>query len=532
MANSCGDCAYTTCARLHSYVDECRLSDRNPCLECVQMAKLDSQISKVQSQLAQLAQKRHASKTKINRRHEPFIHRLPLELSSQIFVRYVHQVYNTFDPKEAFRSRHAKDWSPALFLSSICSTWRKIAFATPEIWRFIFIPLLGYDPDVDLKRELLNDCVGRTGQYTLFIGVFQFQPEANPLFSRLEEKLDEFVPLFEAINAVAHRSEELTIWGLPMLAMRNIIPDDTPSLRAVQIVEPFKYFEDGDWPMGWNSGSISLAGPLLRSLEFGANTSSLLGFSDIEWNTFTTVTMSGINLKEGFNILRQAPCLTSCSFLFESGPNTKPVNPPIIHSALEKLDMDSDPFQDYLKTFANSVTLPSLRELSIQTWTLPNMKPLFDRSQCQIRTLTLILEQNTPEDSVLKLLNILPSVEHFTLEIANAVRMPVITNNFFERLRDPRFASSGASAKPFLPNLSSLSYTGIMAFTWPAFLEVFPPHNDIAHAAGRRPLSEVSLELKLPKGVIGDHGVVARLRQIQQSKIELVVTDLEGEDLL
>ena len=536
MANPCEDCAYTTCAQLHSYVDECKLSDGNPCQECVQMAKLDSQISQVQSQLSQLAQKRHALKTKINQRHEPFIHRLPLELSSQIFVRYVHQVYSTFDPEEASRLRHAKDWSPAFFLSSICSTWRTIAFATPEIWRFISIPLRGYDPDVYLKIKLLNDCVGRAGQHTLFIGVFQFQLEAYPLLSRLEEKLDTLEPLLEAIKAVACRSERLALWGLPTLAMHYIIPDDTPNLRAVQIVEALRYYDewDGCGAMGWHGGSITLAGPLLRSLEFGSNTSSLLNFSDIEWNTLTTVTMSAINLKEGFNILRQAPCLTSYSFLFELGSNTNPVNPPIIHSALEKLDMDSDPFEDCLKTFASSVTLPSLRELSIRNWTrtLPNLKPLFERSQCQIRTLTLFLEQNTLEDSVLELLDILPSVEHFTLEIANPDRTPVITNNFFKWFRDPRFASSGASAKPFLPNLVSLSYTGNMDFTWPTFLEIFPPHNDVAHAAGRRPLSKVSLKMELPKGAIGDHGVVARLRQIQQSKIELVVTDLKGKDLL
>jgi len=530
MADPCEDCVYTTCAQLHSHVDGCKLSDGKPCQECVQMAKLDAQISKVQSQLAQLAKKRHALKTKINQRHETLIHRLPREASSRIFTHYVHQVYRDFDPKELSRSRHAKDWSPALFLSSICSTWRKIAFTTPEIWRFISIPLREYDPDVDLKIELLNECVGRAAQRTLFIGVFQFQLEANPLFSRLEEKLEAYEPLFEAINAVAHRSEELTIYGLPMLAMNYIIPDDTPNLRAVRIIEAFRYFEDGDGPVGWNGGYITLEGPLLKSLEFGSNTSTLLDSSHIKWDTLTTVTMSAINLKEGFNILRQGPCLTSCSFLFESVYDTKPVKPPITHSALEKLDMDSDPRLDYLTTFANSVTLPSLRELSIRTWTLPDMKPLFERSQCQIRTLSLILEQNTPEDSVLKLLNILPSVEHFTLEIANAVRKPVITNNFFERLRDPRFASSGTSAT--LPNLSSLSYTGNMDFTWPAFLEIFPPHNDVAHVAARRPLSEVSLELKLPKGAIGDPGVVARLRQIQQSKIELVVTDLDGKDLL
>jgi hypothetical protein len=426
---------------------------------------------------------------------------------------------------------YTSDWSPALFLSSICTTWRKIALATPEIWRFINIPLLKYDPDVDLKIQLLNECVDRTGQRTLFIGVFQLQLDEEPHFSRLQEKLDTLVPLFNAVKKVACRSQEITLWGLPTRALELIIPMDTPNLGAVRIAEAFRYFpEDGEDARSgqWNSGNISLAGPLLRSLDFGFETSSLLDFTQIGWDTITTVTMSAINVEEGIDILRQASCLTSCSFVFEKD-YINPVNPPVVNSTLEQLRIDFSDFRVGV-TFAKSVTLPSLQELYIRTSTLPDLKPLFERSQCRIRELALTLDQNIPEDDVLKLLNILPSVENFALEISNTIRKPVITNKFFERLRDPRFASSG-SAKPLLPKLTSLSYTGSMHFTWPAFLEIFPPPGDVVHATGR-PLSEVSLELHLPKGVIGDLGVIARLRQIRQSNINLVITDFEGEDLL
>jgi hypothetical protein len=329
MENSCDDCAYTTCAQLHSHVaHECKLSDGNPCQECVQMAKLDSQISEVHSKLVQLAQKRHALKTKINQRHEPFINRLPRSVSSQIFADYVHQVYDTFDPEEASDSTYTSDWSPALFLSSICATWRKIALATPEIWRFINIPLLEYDPDVDLKIQLLNECVDRAGQRTLFIGVFQFQLDEEPRFSQLEEKLDTLEPLFNAVKKVACRSEEITLWGLPTYALQLIIPTDTPNLRSVRIAEAFRLFPDGDGPVGWNAGSIYLAGPLLRSLEFGSQTCSLLDFIGIEWDTITTVTMSAINVKEGIEILRQASCLTSCSFVFYNWLRYRSRKPP------------------------------------------------------------------------------------------------------------------------------------------------------------------------------------------------------------
>ena len=242
MEDICKDCTYTVCGRLpvHTYTPrECKLSNGKPCQECVhwQMAKLDSQISQLHSQLVQLTHNRHVLITKINQRHEPFIHRLPLSVSSQIFEEYVHQVHSDFDPKEASDSTHVKDWSPALFLSSICATWRRIAFATSEIWRFINIPLREDNPDVYLKLKLLDECVERSCQRTLFIGVFQFQLYEDPHFYRLKEKLDKLGFLYEAIKKTAWGAEEITLWGLPTPALQRIIPTNTPNLTMVRIAE-------------------------------------------------------------------------------------------------------------------------------------------------------------------------------------------------------------------------------------------------------------------------------------------------------
>ena len=105
--------------------------------------------------------------------------------------------------------------------------------------------------------------------------------------------------------------------------------------------------------------------------------------------------------------------------------------------------------------------------------------------------------------------------------------MPIITNKFFERLRDPRFTKPSGFTNPLLPKLTSLSYTGRMYFTWPAFLETFPPPGNVFGAG--RPLSEVSLKLYLPEAI--DLDVITKLREIQQSKIKLVVTDTDARDL-
>ena len=533
MEDTCKDCqcAYTTCAQLHTYAaSECKLSDGKPCQECVQMELLDSQISQVHSQLVQLAHKRRALKTKINQRHEPLIHCLPWSVASQIFEDYVHQVHSDFDPKVASNSTYMRfgDWSPALLLSSICTTWRKMAFATSEIWRFINIPLLEDNPDIALKIKLLNECVERSCQRTLFIGVFQFQ---------YSKKLCELEPLFRAIKKIACRSEEFTLWGLPTLALQLIIPTNTPNLRRVQITDYLGVFGDEDddpEAERWYNADISLAGPLLKDLHFGHGTDFLFDCCRIEWGTITTVTiMSAITVKDGIDILRQAPHLTSCSFILKEGFDSRnPEKPPIVNSTLEKLHIDfSRCGRDFVKKFADSVTLPSIQEFSLRTSNLIYMKPLFERSQCQVRTFSLTLDQNISEDDVLILLSILSSVEHFVLEAKNS--KPIITNKFFERLRDSRFTintkPSGASTNPLLPKLTSLSYTGKMYFTWRAFLEMFPSPGNVL-AVGR-PLSEVSLKLSSP--VSGDLRDLKKLREIQQSKIKLAVMSLEdGEDLL
>ena len=535
MEDICKDCTYTICGRLpvHTYTPrECKLSNGKPCQECVhwQMAKLDSQISQLHSQLVQLTHNRHVLITKINQRHEPFIHRLPLSVSSQIFEEYVHQVHSDFDPKEASDSTHVKDWSPALFLSSICATWRRIAFATSEIWRFTNIPLREDNPDVDLKITLLDECVGRSCQRTLFIGVFQFQMYEDPDFSRLEEKLNKLRFLFEAIKKTACGAEEITLWGLPTPALQHIIPTNTPNLTMVRIAEHVREFLDYIWT---DDADFSLAGPLLKNLDFGYGSEDLLRYCKIDWRTITTVTMSAILLREGIRILRLAPCLTSCSFIFVDIDSVDPVNPPIVNSTLEKLHIDfSNCGQDVVEMFAESVTLPSLRELSLLSSEFLYMMPLFERSRCQVRRLSLTLYQNNIEEQVFMLLSVLPHVEHFALESSITFQKPIITRKFFEELRDPRFLQSGASTKPLLPKLTSLSYMGKKDFTWAAFLKMFPPPGDVLVPVNRRPLSEVSLKLYLPKAVIGDPDVIAKLREIQQSKIKLVVTNLDGKDLL
>jgi len=89
--------------------------------------------------------------------------------------------------------------------------------------------------------------------------------------------------------------------------------------------------------------------------------------------------------------------------------------------------------------------------------------------------LTLVLARCIPDGDIVELLKIMPSVEDLTLKGPLSAGKRTVTNQFFQTLRHQRSASSSKAANQVLPKLKSLSYTGPMHFTWPVFLEMFPP---------------------------------------------------------
>ena len=58
-----------------------------------------------------------------NQRHDPFIHRLPVEIAFKNFTTYVDDIDSAFD---VYNAKRLEDWPLAMHLSSICVTWRKL----------------------------------------------------------------------------------------------------------------------------------------------------------------------------------------------------------------------------------------------------------------------------------------------------------------------------------------------------------------------------------------------------------------------
>lgn len=216
MRNPCNDCQ-ASCSQIHLDYDplSCKISNGDPCQQSCQMAVLDDRISQVHAELVALAHKRRFLKMRINHRHELFIHRLPLEISSKIFTTYVDDIDSAFHPKYA---KSLEQRSPALHLSSICTAWRSVARCTAQIWKVIRVPLLRNPVNVQLLTELVTQLFSLSGQRPLSLTVHHNYREDSghpfddsALFRAYIRRLRSLDDLLLTTRAVTSRCTEISL---------------------------------------------------------------------------------------------------------------------------------------------------------------------------------------------------------------------------------------------------------------------------------------------------------------------------------
>lgn len=66
-----------------------------------------------------------------------------------------------------------EQWSPALYLPSICMACRIFPHCTAPIWRVIRVPLLRNLVNINLLNELMTELFSLSGQHSLSLGLYQ-----------------------------------------------------------------------------------------------------------------------------------------------------------------------------------------------------------------------------------------------------------------------------------------------------------------------------------------------------------------------
>ena len=356
----------------------CSSDSRNVCDYCSRLEELDREIAET---LSNLAEKRRVLMAKINQNHDPYVHQLPSEIASQIFLFYkdincppAQKTADPFPYTDPLRS--------LLQVASVCKTWREIMFATPELWTSINI--FSYSISIPLHAELAEQWLDRAGALPLSITVYCNQ-------SSLSDDTvhpNDLAPLFEVLRRHSARWRELILY-IPM----DFYPCFQGDLTGAPILEVFRLLPSEEYTT--HSHRLILADtPRLVNLEI-----SFPRLVDImpQWSGLTRFEAEAVSVEEILYLLQMAPLLVLC---IAGGVNDMPAfgipDHPITHPSLKMFHFA--PFHDLsaIGTLFDKMVLPGLEHFVYISpadaplrFPIATLCSLFNRSRSPLTHFTL-----------------------------------------------------------------------------------------------------------------------------------------------
>ncbi|KAF8170081.1 hypothetical protein BJ912DRAFT_998303, partial [Pholiota molesta] len=424
------------------------------CEACRSLAKVDSDKSPKKESTygivttAGLEYKKRLLRTQINHRHDPFVHRMPIEIASQIFISFLEDD-DTTEGHDFFRSSNRRrGWAAPLLLASVCHTWRKIALSTPQLWTFLHVHL-SKSSNIPIYTELTGQWLGRSGQLPLSIGLSFADTYPSHTVAPLFDIIRECSPRWRQLMLrIATNYYKKLVHGLDVL----------PSLEEILLHPP----TESAWSSADNFGVGRT--PSLRHLEV-SNIS--LAKVPIQWNLLTTFEATDIFLADIMGLLRMAQHLVRCKFVKISGSiGIFPLPTSLItHPSLRELSVHPDgDISTKLDLLFARLVLPKLErfecDFSDSRDNLPvdTLCGLFARSQCPLAYFALRLTSShtrVTDVSLMRVLQEVPTLTH--LAVFAECTTSILSDALLERLSAPLLSSSQAGAE-FLLRLERLEF--------------------------------------------------------------------------
>ncbi|PPQ70649.1 hypothetical protein CVT26_010071 [Gymnopilus dilepis] len=440
----------------------CQSLGEEPCSACSDVEDLNQQIKAIQTTLTKLFHERSEAGTLFNAKHPSMIHRMPLEVTSNVFEHY------------------AQHSSP-LTLGAVCKDWRQVAWSAPRLWTLFVVHAdrVNTDDMVEIGKEWL----GRSGCLPLSV-----------YFPRTEGPLDHvhLGKLIEAVNQHSGRWQSLDL-NLPPSTLRLFRETGgSPTtltnlaLRATIASEPVEV-------------NVTKCSPRTASIKF------------LPWNalpfrrdTLTTIAADGLSVDEVFHVLQQAPLLQNASFEYvihdpDAASSTDPgLRSAATHPLLQGLYIGFDGHVDIVTmgSFFDWINLPALTSLSVSAYDVelpvPPLASFLTRSSCCLEELAL-MNCSVSDDGLLDLVKRTPSLKR--LDVSACFEQPVL-QSFFTNLNRP--SSTTTTRDPghrsiLLPKLESFSWTGGPVFRWDLLLELLAPDHHEGNYFFRRPLKQIQV---------------------------------------
>ena len=377
-----------TISMASSKPESCKLAHGSPCAPCLELEIFDRE---AQSILERLSEDRRKILAQINRHHDPFIQRLPLELASQIFAFCLPLRDPDTDPCynplfwSRSKGRYIKPFN--IVLGAICRAWRQVAWSTPKLWSTLPISL--HRCDNRAYKELVSEWLMRSAQIPLDVSLWnKGLAESLPL---TEKYVNIWKPLIDIVNGCSSRWRSFSIYA-PDLVLAYIIGDSRGTSRLEYlkvdpgpwVLEPPSYADE----RSLHRFSLTNAIPMPSEL---VSIPMPLRSIDIDWSSLITIEIGKLYLNESLVLLRWTPRLTRCKLNDLQGGQDEnlPSPTPTHHHTLQELDIRDQLGQQIAEQLLGFLILPSLISLLYDSEynSLENVAAFLDRSGCRLTTL-------------------------------------------------------------------------------------------------------------------------------------------------
>ncbi|KAJ7461002.1 hypothetical protein B0H11DRAFT_2057755 [Mycena galericulata] len=369
-----------------------------------ELSRLEAEISRTQTLLSSLQKSHHRLRVSIEA-HLALLspmRSLPPEILQLIFI-------NTL-PYNRNAVMHASE-APVL-LGRVCSGWRRIAFATPELWCSVHVvcPPMDYAESASaptrVQRQAMEAWLARSGACPLSISIWVSR-EAGFGGAAVAAAS----PFVEAILPLSNRWRhvELRVPTDSLDSFHYLQGSDVPLLQTVAITNGTSLARD-DW-----SGNLLFLQHAPRLHTLSLTHEGNVNLPSFPWAQLTTLSLSptheffGLDTAMTLDILRQCVNMRTCTLHFPSTDraNSLPLRVftlPNLH-VLSVRATESPATDCTIIDIFDSLILPGLQTLELQDrdgdlHIFPALVRLFSRSPCRLQKLVLRDISATADDLI------------------------------------------------------------------------------------------------------------------------------------
>ena len=486
----------------------------------IRLQELDEQYTQIRNEQASLL----LSITK-HRALMSLVRKLPIEIIQEIFIACLPTAHN------AVMSR----WEPPILLTQICSSWRNIAHATPQLWKSIHIAApctsnsmgryagecLNFPSAVEQGRrsEAVLEWITRSATFPLDISLGQWgNSTPHGFYDKVINYLIQFSERWREVRFSAPYQALIPVAALPT--------SKVPLLETLSLNCPPAHFSPLDRQYVWITTGI-LKAPKLRDLWLRGVWLSQLNKDatrlPTNWSQLTDLTLQGtswgvssrsLSVPRAYKILSLCRNLITCQLEIGvmMGYNEEPLPTETISlPSLSRLSVREDGTR--LSRLFTLLHLPSLNSLEFYTTLWPvqdsgiSLLSLLTPSTTQLITLITDAQSFTRQDFI-KCLRLCPFLKSLAIRKTYAIGAPLdIPTCRVDDALLRMFIEPSDDEGYLCPHLEDFESSSETAFSEPALLQFIKEKNgDTTTGLAKlkrlfvtfycRPLIDINQELK------------------------------------